>query len=200
MYEKETLNIYFVRHGETEWNTEDRIQGQLDSELTKKGIKETYLLREKLSSVNFSAVYSSELGRAYKTAEILREDNNIKIEKLEELNEKYFGYWQGLEKKEIFSKYPEQAENYFNNIEKYNSVEISAESLSDTLNRFIRGVDKIINANKNGNVLVISHGTILKFFFNHIDKKDIKDLRENDLMENASYRVLRYYSKKLIRR
>ena len=41
MYEKETLNIYFVRHGETKWNTEDRIQGQLDSELTKNGIEET---------------------------------------------------------------------------------------------------------------------------------------------------------------
>ena len=200
MYEKETLNIYFVRHGETKWNTEDRIQGQLDSELTKNGIEETYLLKKKMSSLDFSAVYSSELGRAYKTAKILTDGNNIKIEKLEELNEKYFGYWQGLEKKEIFSKYPEQAENYFNNIEKYNSVEISAESLSDTLNRFIRGVDKIINANKNGNVLVISHGTILKLFFNYIDKKDIKDLKENDLMENASYRVLQYYSKKLIRR
>ena len=60
--------------------------------------------------------------------------------------------------------------------------------------------NKIINANKSGNVLVISHGTILKLFFNYIDKKEIKDLKENGLMENTSYRILMYQLKKLIGR
>ena len=200
MYEKEILNIYFVRHGETKWNIENKIQGQLDSELTEKGIEDTILLKNKLKEIKFKSVYSSELGRAYKTAEILTKGEGIKIEKLKELNEKNFGDWQGLEKREIFLKYPIQADNYFNNIENYNSIEISAESLVEALNRFIQGVNKIINANKSGNVLVISHGTILKLFFNYIDKKEIKDLKENGLMENTSYRILKYQLKKLIGR
>lgn len=200
MCKEEILNIYFVRHGETMWNIENKIQGQLDSELTKKGIEDTILLKNKLKEVKFKSVYSSELGRAYKTAEILTKDENIKIEKLKEFNEKSFGYWQGLEKKEIFLKYPVQADNYFNNIENYNSIDIGAESLSEALNRFIQGVEKIINTNENGNVLVVSHGTILKLFFNYIDEKSVKDLKENDLMENTSFRILKYHLKKLIRR
>ena len=191
MCKEEQLNIYFVRHGETLWNKEERIQGELDSPLTIKGIEDIQKLAGNLSGVEFDAVYSSELGRAYETASILS-DGRHRIKRLKEFNEKNFGDWQGMEIKEIYRKYPMQAEFYFNDIKNYNNKEINAESLEHALKRFVLGVRKIVKSLRTGNVLVVSHGTILKLFFNYIDNKDVNELNEKDLMENTSFRVLQY--------
>ena len=191
MCKEEQLNIYFVRHGETLWNKEERIQGELDSPLTIKGIEDIQKLAGNLSGVEFDEVYSSELGRAYETASILS-DGRHRIKRLKEFNEKNFGDWQGMEIKEIYRKYPMQAEFYFNDIENYNNKEINAESLEHALKRFVLGVRKIVKSLRTGNVLVVSHGTILKLFFNYIDNKDVNELNEKDLMENTSFRVLQY--------
>ena len=95
-----------------------------------------------------------------------------RIKRMKEFNEKNFGDWQGMEIKEIYRKYPVQAEFYFNDIKNYNSKEINAESLEHALRRFVSGVKKIEKSVRNGNVLVVSHGTILKLFFNYIDNKN----------------------------
>ena len=197
MCKEEQLNIYFVRHGETLWNKEERIQGELDSPLTIKGIEDIQKLAGNLSGVEFDEVYSSELGRAYETASILS-DGRHRIKRLKEFNEKNFGDWQGMEIKEIYRKYPMQAEFYFNDIKNYNNKEINAESLEHALKRFVLGVRKIVKSLRTGNVLVVSHGTILKLFFNYIDNKDVNELNEKDLMENTSFRVLQYCKGNLI--
>ena len=76
------LNIYFVRHGETVWNTKGIMQGRLDSELTEKGVLQAENLSEQFENIDFEAVYSSELGRAYKTANILKSGRDIEVKKL----------------------------------------------------------------------------------------------------------------------
>ena len=197
MYKDEQLNIYFVRHGETLWNKEGRIQGELDSPLTMKGIEDIQKLAESLGHINFDGIYSSELGRAYETALILSGGRH-RVKCLKEFNEKNFGDWQGMEIKEIYGKYPVQAEFYFNDIKNYNNKEINAESLEHALTRFVSGVKKIEKSVRTGNVLVVSHGTILKLFFNYIDNKDINELNEKDLMENTGFRVLQYCNRNLV--
>ena len=197
MCKDEQLNIYFVRHGETLWNKEEKIQGELDSPLTLKGIEDIQKLAENLRQIKFDEVYSSELGRAYETALILSNGRH-RIKRMKEFNEKNFGDWQGMEIKEIYRKYPVQAEFYFNDIKNYNSKEINAESLEHALRRFVSGVKKIEKSVRNGNVLVVSHGTILKLFFNYIDNKDINELNEKDLMENTSFRVLQYCGRNMV--
>ena len=199
MYKNKALDIYFVRHGETEWNKLEKIQGEMDSELTLKGINDSNKLKQNLSHIKFNAIYSSELGRAYKTAQLLN-TNSLKIKKLKEFNEKNFGLWQGMTKKEIFKMYPEEANAYYYNIKEYNSLKIKAESIENALMRFKKGVKIIIDSNKSGNILVVSHGTILKLFFNDIDNKNIEELNENDLMNNNTYRVIRYNMKNLTKK
>ena len=191
------LNIYFVRHGETLWNKEGKIQGELDSPITEKGREDIHKLAENLKDIKFGGIYSSELGRAYETALILNSES-LRIKQMKEFNEKNFGDWQGMEIKEIYRKYPVQAEFYFNDIKNYNSKEINAESLEHALRRFVSGVKKIEKSVRNGNVLVVSHGTILKLFFNYIDNKDINELNEKDLMENTSFRVLQYCGRNMV--
>ena len=193
------LNIYFVRHGETLWNKEEKIQGELDSPITEKGREDIHKLAENLKDIKFDGIYSSELGRAYETALILNSES-LRIKQMKEFNEKNFGDWQGMKISEIYGKYPVQAEFYFNDIKNYNNKEINAESLEHALRRFATGVQKIVKSVRTGNVLVVSHGTILKLFFNYIDNKDVNELNEKELMENTSYRVLQYCGKNLVRR
>ena len=72
---EETLKLYIVRHGETEWNVIIRFQGQLNTPLTEKGIKKLKETGKKLENVLFDEVYTSELGRTVASAEIILNEN-----------------------------------------------------------------------------------------------------------------------------
>lgn len=97
------MKLYIVRHGQTEWNVLEKFQGQLNSPLTEAGIEKVRKTAEELKNVVFSKVYTSQVGRTIGTAEIILEHNKNQIEredklelnKLYELNEIYFGEWQG---------------------------------------------------------------------------------------------------------
>ena len=190
-----TLKLYIVRHGETQWNVEKRFQGQTDSDLTEKGKEKVGKTGEELKNILFDAVYTSELGRAVKSAEIILSKNinkKNKLQKLSELNEVYFGKWQGLSYDEIFEKYPEEANNYFYDMKKYCAKNIEAEELKDALDRFLKGMDKIVKNHKTGNILVVTHGTVLEMFINYVINKDTKDINERKLIGNGKYRIFTY--------
>ena len=137
----------------------------------------------------------SELGRAVKSAETILSKNinkKNKLQKLSELNEVYFGKWQGLSYDEIFEKYPEEANNYFYDMKKYCAKNIEAEELKDALDRFLKGMDKIVKNHKTGNILVVTHGTVLEMFINYVINKDTKDINERKLIGNGKYRIFTY--------
>ena len=189
------LRMYIVRHGETEWNVKRKFQGQLDSPLTEKGIEEIKNTAEKIKNVNFRQVYTSQLGRAIKSAEIILGKNSQKISspiKLPELNEIHFGQWQGLSFDEIFEKYPLDAHNYFNDIKKYEAENINGEKLENGLERFLKGLIKIAENNDSGNVLVVTHGTVLELFIKFVDGKKYENLDERKIIKNGDYKIFTF--------
>lgn len=192
------LKLYIVRHGETEWNVIKRFQGQLNTPLTEKGMEKLRKTGKKLENVLFDEVYTSELGRTVASAEIILNENNgyknnkLELQKLAELNEVYFGVWQGLTYEEVFLKYPEEADNYFYNVKNYNAENVEAENLKDALERFLKGINKILNRHKSGNILVVTHGTVFEMFINYVENKSIFDIDERTLMGNGDYKVFSY--------
>ena len=196
--DEKSLKLYIVRHGETEWNLIKKFQGQLDSLLTENGIKIMKDTGNKLKNIIFSRVYTSELGRAVKSAEIILNKNinykndKIEIKKMSELNEVYFGLWQGLSHEEVFEKYSEEAENYFHNVKRYNAENIKAEKLKDALDRFLRGIEKILKNHKSGNILIVTHGTVLEMFINYVENKDLLEIDERKLVNNGDYKIFNY--------
>ena len=84
--------IYVVRHGQTDWNIEHRIQGHQDIPLNDKGVEEANFLKDELSDIDFDLVFSSPLKRAYKTAEIITK-KPIRID--DRLIERYNGKLEG---------------------------------------------------------------------------------------------------------
>ena len=192
------LKLYIVRHGETEWNVIKRFQGQLNTPLTEKGIKKLKETGKKLENVLFDEVYTSELGRTVASAEIILNENNgyknnkLELKKLAELNEVYFGVWQGLTYEEVFLKYPEEGNNYFYNVKNYKAENVEAEKLEDALERFLKGINKILDRHESGNILVVTHGTVFEMFMNYVANNSIFDIDERTLMGNGDYKVFSY--------
>ena len=196
--DKRTLKLYIVRHGETEWNVIKRFQGQLNTPLTEKGMEKLRETGKNLENVLFEEVYTSELERTVKSAEIILNENRgyknkkMELKKLAELNEVYFGVWQGLKYEEVFLKYPEEANNYFYNVKNYKAENVEAENLKDALERFLRGINKILDNHKSGNILIVTHGTVFEMFINYVGNSSIFDIDERTLMGNGDYKIFSY--------
>lgn len=192
------LKLYIVRHGETEWNVIKRFQGQLNTPLTEKGMEKLRETGKKLENVLFDEVYTSELGRTVASAEIILNENRgyknkkLELKKLAELNEVYFGVWQGLTYEEVFLKYPEEGNNYFYNVKNYKAENVEAENLKDALERFLKGINKILDSHESGNILVVTHGTVLEMFMNYVANNSIFDIDERTLMGNGDYKIFSY--------
>src|SRR6266851_890326 len=101
-----TSTIYLIRHGETDWNRDRRIQGQSDTPLNDVGRAQARLLGLKLLDVRFELAYSSDLSRAIETAELILEPRPIAIATDVGLRERAFGEWEGGLAEEIGQSYP----------------------------------------------------------------------------------------------
>lgn len=98
--------LLLIRHGQTPWNTLGKIQGCTDIDLEETGVIQAKLLSQKLD-VNLSAIYTSPLKRAFDTATILGAPYHLKPIKEERLREINFGSWEGLNFKEVATRYPD---------------------------------------------------------------------------------------------
>ena len=100
--------VYLARHGQTEWNVAGRRQGRLDSPLTPLGLRQAHRNAELLSSHQIDAIFTSPLGRARRTAEIVGETLGLPAQVLDELAEVAHGAWSGLTSAEIDADWPGQ--------------------------------------------------------------------------------------------
>ena len=125
--------IYFVRHGETEWNKIGRMQGQIDIELNEEGKRQAKVVKEKLSNVKFDKVFSSPLKRAIETAKIIS-DKEVSID--DRLIERYNGELEGKFKEEI-KVYP--------NFNDPNETRFGIETLDNFKNRINDFLNEITN-------------------------------------------------------
>src|SRR4030095_2805652 len=100
--------VIIVRHGQTEWNIKGIRQGNLDSRLTEKGMAQAKALAQRLARESFTALYSSDLGRAVQTAEEVASVTGHEIITDPRLRERHLGIFQGLSGEEIKQKHPEE--------------------------------------------------------------------------------------------
>ena len=99
-----------IRHGSTDWNIAKRYQGQTDIPLNNEGRKQAKELAKMLQKVPIDLIYTSDLSRAYETAEIIAEGRKIPIHRLKSFRETHVGHWEGLTVDEIHGNYPEDVE------------------------------------------------------------------------------------------
>ena len=154
------MKLFFIRHGQTDWNLQGKIQGSYDSELNDTGIKQAIELSEVLLKLNykFSRIYTSPQKRALKTAKILSEYSNIEYIPIDDLKEINMGEWEGLSWKEVEENYPVEYREWYLN-RRYTKTP-NGESYDDMLKRVLIAINQIIDENSD-NVVVISHSAII---------------------------------------
>jgi probable phosphoglycerate mutase len=175
--------LYAVRHGETEWNSLERQQGHLDSPLTATGTKQAELLAEGLAKKNIDIIYSSDLGRAMQTAEIIAKRFSLDIYTDACLRERRLGILEGLTRKEFEERHPEAFAQFQRNDPEY--VLPGGESLKQVFDRCIACAEEIVENNAGKNILIVSHGGVLKSFFHKAIQLPLTEPRRFSLF-NAS--------------
>src|SRR3954468_9986848 len=100
-------DVLLIRHGETLWNQQGRMQGQDDSPLTTTGLEQARKLARRLKDVAFTTLYSSDLGRAHQTARCIADETGHEIVADQGLRERSFGIFEGLTNSEIEKRYPD---------------------------------------------------------------------------------------------
>ena len=103
------MRFYLVRHGQTEWNIEGKVQGKTDIALNETGLLQARLLAGALSDCGASCVYTSTLKRAGQTAEEIAEETGIPVIASGDLREADFGLWEGMTWEEIARDFPQTA-------------------------------------------------------------------------------------------
>lgn len=180
--------IYLIRHGETDWNLEKRVQGSTDiSMLTDKGKKEARSLKKELSGIRFYAVYSSPLKRSLETAEIVVPGKDIKVKK--GLTERHLGKFEGLFFSEIKERYPEiqKVKEQIGTTPWFEG----SEKLEDLGERGVKSLEEISNNNIGKKIAVFSHGGIIEATIAAIQKipQMHKDRFEHN---NCGYSIIEY--------
>jgi broad specificity phosphatase PhoE len=140
--------ILLVRHGETDWNLEGRVQGQTDRPLNETGRRQATELAAALADEPVDAVYSSDLVRAHETARIIAERKGLGVTVIPELREKDFGTWEGLSDHEVLLRFPEARGRPWGD----------GESNDDVARRVIGALRRIADSHPGGRVLVVAHG------------------------------------------
>ncbi|WP_125153888.1 histidine phosphatase family protein [Clostridium rectalis] len=152
--------IYITRHGQTLWNTEKRMQGWKDSPLTETGLEQAKALRKRLNHINIDIIYSSPIGRAFKTAEIIKAGRDIPIfvdNRIKELN---MGIWEGMNQEEIKELYDKELYYFWNEPHKYKPY--GGETFYQVRDRVGDFIDEILKNNLGKSILVVTHTIALK--------------------------------------
>ncbi len=158
-------HFVLVRHGETLWNTESKIQGQLDSPLTKTGLAQAESLAVHFKSQDFAALYSSDLGRAYETARCISEKNGLPIFADPRLRERNFGIFQGALKKHLAIQFPEASRYYHTHDPDY--VIPEGESLKQLSQRCVNFFEELAQKHLGERILVVAHNGVFVSLFKH---------------------------------
>ena len=182
------INLYITRHGETEWNTQRRLQGWRNSPLTKKGNAQGNLLRDAVKKYNITKIYTSTSERALKTAMAARGKTTIPVELMDELREMNMGDWEGRTIDEIKEREPENFSNYWNAPHLF--VKNTGEDFDEILDRSKKAIEKILEEEKEGNILIVTHGVTLKALMSHFSDEGFSHFWTKPVVMQASISLI----------
>ena len=155
--------IVAVRHGETEWNSEGRFQGQLDSPLTDNGCAQGRAVADSLAAWSIAAIYSSDLGRARSMADEIAVHTSTRIIFDPRLRERHFGVFQGLTVPEIKEQYPKSYPRFRSGDPDY--VIPQGESARQRYRRSVECVEEATVLHGGETIAVVAHGGVLDGLF-----------------------------------
>ena len=186
------MKLYFVRHGRTVWNLEGRFQGASgDSPLLSESIDILKQLGQHLNEIHFDTIYSSDLPRAVKSAEIIQSQLQAPcpLKSIPNLREWQLGKLEGLKIATLNAIYPQQIKAFRSNLAQFDTRMFEAESLYSTTQRTIQFI-KSLKESPAERILIVGHGANLTASLRTLLGYKETHLRKDGGLANASLTIL----------
>jgi len=163
--EIKVTELILIRHGQTVWNLQGRHQGHVDSDLSELGVRQARAVAERLAILPFSALYSSDLKRAYHPAKFIARKTGHSILVDPRLRERNYGIFRGLTLGEIQARYPAEYARFRSGDPDY--VVPEGESARQKFDRAVECLQAIVRANLGRRAVVVTHGGVLDAAFRY---------------------------------
>ncbi|MFD1040400.1 histidine phosphatase family protein [Virgibacillus byunsanensis] len=152
--------ICLIRHGETEWNAQGKIQGRTNTSLNTRGIQQAEECRDFVKDSTWDIIITSPLKRAMQTAQIINKSLNVPLIEMEDFKERSFGDAEGMTLKERMSVYP-------------NKVYPNEEKMGSLNKRVMAGIQKINQQYGQSKVLLVAHGAVISSILSNLSEGEI---------------------------
>jgi probable phosphoglycerate mutase len=182
-------HLIAIRHGETEWNSEGRFQGHLNSTLNREGRAQAQALAERMSREPFDLLLSSDLGRALQTASAvaMRTGHEIVVEP--RLRERRMGIFQGLTAQEVEQRYPGDYARFKSRDPDY--VIPDGESMRQLYQRSVACITELAERHAGLTLAAVSHGGVLAMLYRHAKAMPLDAPRDFQLHNTGINRFCR---------
>lgn len=179
--------LLLIRHGETAWNAEHRIQGHLDIPLSQTGIRQSALLAARLASERVHAVYSSELLRAWLTAVPVAERLCVPLVAEARLRERAFGIFEGLTLAEIAARYPDDFRRWRQREPEWQLQ--GGETGQQLIDRVLAALHDLALRHAGQTVVAVTHGGVLDVAYRAARALAWDAPREHQMLNAAINRI-----------
>lgn len=168
------MKIYLIRHGRTDWNDTNQIQGKSNIPLNSTGFLQARRVAEELkqSDLHISHIYTSPLQRAHQTALIISDVLNLPCDVINALEEINLGDWEGLSWREVREQYPERYAIWHEDRRYTNSI--NGESYNDMLERVLPALQQLASSDKD--VAVVTHSAVIMALMCYINNTPFEQM------------------------
>lgn len=184
----QVTRILAVRHGETAWNRDTRIQGHTDIDLNEHGRWQAAQLAQALRDEPIDAFYASDLSRAFETAQAVAQLQGKTVTKHLGLRERHFGQFEGCTWAQLESDWPEESSAWRRRVPDF--APVGGESLLQLQARVVQTMNDIASRHPGEQVLVVSHGGVLDILYRAATRLDIEAPRSWQIGNTAINRLL----------
>ncbi|KPJ55849.1 MAG: hypothetical protein AMJ42_06125 [Deltaproteobacteria bacterium DG_8] len=175
---EERTRLFLVRHGETTVSSEFRYIGHMDVDITEKGIVQMNKLKERFKNEEIKGLFSSDLSRTIKGAEIIARCHPIEPKACSEFREINLGIWEGLTRDEIMKRYPQEYQQRLQDLAHF--CIRGGESFKDLQLRVMKKLLSILNELKGKNIVLVAHGGVNRVILFDALNLDLQQLTRID--------------------
>jgi len=184
--------LYLVRHGQVENFSEGTYNGHKDVDITELGVRQMEAVADRLKDENLAGVYSSDLIRTKRGADIIATEHGLIPESHSTLRELNVRSWEGLTANEIEEKFPGAFDEWWGNIADYRIP--GGESIRNMSGRVIPALKKILSANYGRSIVLVAHGAVNRAILADAMKLDLNNIYSIE-QNYGCLNIIDYFSK-----
>jgi probable phosphoglycerate mutase len=185
---EEATRLIAVRHGETAWNVDTRIQGQIDIGLNATGLWQAQRASQALADEGIGVIYASDLSRAWQTAEEIAKPHGLAVQPEPRLRERAFGHLEGMSFAEIEAMLPEDAKRWRERDPEFEPE--GGESLLTFRDRITQVASELAARHPGELVTLVAHGGVMDVLYRAATRQELQAPRTWQLGNAAINRML----------